>query len=459
MTRKTRSPGVQSAHGALGTEAQTAQSTLALSAVVDRPLVWRRGGSVRYVVATVQAAAKPTPAGADPRPLNVALVVDASGSMAGARLEAAKRAASVIVEALGPRDRISIVSFASDVQIHVDGSACDDAGRDAAVAALAALEPRGSTNLAAGWFQGAECVARVESIHSGSQCRVLMLSDGMANQGLVEPAELAVHASAMRDRGIFTSCVGIGDDYSTEQMQALADHGGGRMHDAERPGEIAEVVVAELRDMAHAAAEAVRVELRAPAGVRVVALGGFPTQSLNDGLACVIGSLPAGARRRAIFRLTCPAGKLGDALALQVSGAWRVPGSGAELQLDRLAPSVQFAPGRDNSAQSRDIASSIEVAQTWQADIVRAAIRMNRDGRVREAAAWLMQQLRHFERYARDLPGGAALIDELQRTARRVMRPMHERSRKEIDLAMYQRVRLQADARHEKRAEWGAFLD
>lgn len=432
---------------------------LTLSAVLDRELAWRNGGSVRYLVASVQAP-ELAPAGrSEPRPLNLALVVDASGSMSGERLQAAKRAAAGIAGALSPRDRLSVVSFSSDVQVHADAPPCDAAGSRQALAAIDSLETRGATNLAAGWLQGAECVARAAAAHPGLQCRVILLSDGQANEGIVDPAELAVHASAMREHGVLTSCVGIGDDYSTVQMQALADHGGGRMHDAQRPEEIVEVVVAELKDMAQSAAEAVEARLHAPRGMTVEAMGGYPTRHTGDGLACAIGSLPGGASRQAIFRLTCPRGETGDTLALQASVAWRRPGESNTLTIDAPAVSLRFAPGRENGPQPRNIAASVQVALVWQADVVRQAIRMNRDGRVQDAAAWLLQQLRHFERYARDLPGGPDWIAELERTARRITRPMHERSRKEIDLAMYQRVRVQEDARSVKRGEWGSFLE
>ena len=98
-------------------------ATLSLRAGLDRALAWRRGGSVRYLVAEVRAerAAESSEARAGPKSLNLSLVIDASGSMAGAKLEHAKQAALGVIRALGERGRISIVSFADDVITHVDG--------------------------------------------------------------------------------------------------------------------------------------------------------------------------------------------------------------------------------------------------------------------------------------------------------------------------------------------------
>ena len=64
--------------------------------------------------------------------------------------------------------------------------------------------------------------------HGPTQNRVIVLSDGHANRGLVEPGELGHHAAELRKRGLYTSTVGIGDNYSPVQLDAIAEHGGGR---------------------------------------------------------------------------------------------------------------------------------------------------------------------------------------------------------------------------------------
>ena len=78
--------------------------------------------------------------------------------------------------------------------------------------------------------KGSEHVARHMAQHPGTRNRVLVLSDGHANRGVTEPDLLADTAVGLRNRGIFTSTVGIGLDYSTAQLEVLAEHGGGMMH-------------------------------------------------------------------------------------------------------------------------------------------------------------------------------------------------------------------------------------
>lgn len=109
--------------------------------------------------------------------------------------------------------------------------------------------------------------------------------------------------------GILTSTVGIGDAYSTEYLEVLAVHGGGRLHDAERPEEIIEVVLAELYDVEGTVIENVCFQVGLPKGASAECISGFP--SIVDGplLASAIGSLVGNAFRDAVYAVTLPAGQ------------------------------------------------------------------------------------------------------------------------------------------------------
>jgi Ca-activated chloride channel homolog len=114
-------------------------SQLNLIAGLDRARAWRQGGSVRYLVAELSADGAAGTCAEGPA-FNLALAIDVSGSMAGDKIEAARRAARAIADALSPRDRLSIVAFDNTTELLLDARPMDADGRAAAYAAIAGLE-------------------------------------------------------------------------------------------------------------------------------------------------------------------------------------------------------------------------------------------------------------------------------------------------------------------------------
>ena len=153
-------------------------------------------------------------------PVNLSLVIDRSGSMAGAPIMAAKLAATQIAEHLSPKDRLSIVSFDYQIITHFNNLKMDTEGCNYAKRMISEIYARGNTDLSGGWFEGARCVT--EAIDSGdfNNGYVIVLSDGMANAGITNPKELEMHANELASRGIQTSSVGIGANYSPLQLDA-----------------------------------------------------------------------------------------------------------------------------------------------------------------------------------------------------------------------------------------------
>ncbi|MFN7175096.1 MAG: vWA domain-containing protein, partial [Thermaurantiacus tibetensis] len=177
--------------------------TLTLSLQPRRPALL--AGLDNALEVLVRAEAAPAPEGAGHRRrLDLALVIDRSGSMAGQPLAEAKRLAAEMVARLDPRDRIAIVTYDDAVQVPVPSRPVGE--RASILAAIAGIEAGGSTALHAGWAAGAEEAAR--AVAEADVARVLLLSDGCANHGLTDPDRIAAHCREMAEAGVSTSTYG-----------------------------------------------------------------------------------------------------------------------------------------------------------------------------------------------------------------------------------------------------------
>lgn len=436
------------------------RESLGLSAVLDRRLINVAGRSVRHLVITLRAPEPQRDNEAERLPLNLGMVIDASGSMQGPPLSAAKSATLDVLRFLQADDHFSLVSFASDVQVHAQAVRLDNRGRRTAVDAVRPLVPRGSTALCDGWLGGCEAVAtRQAAIDHPERHHVVLLSDGHANQGECDPAALARHAHELRQRGIVTSTVGIGEHYSPTQLQAIAEAGGGRMHDAELPEEIARIVMAELNDTLTTTVENLELQIGLPAGVTAELYGASPLTQHGERCDILLGSMIGGSTRQVVVKLCFPAGAPGSLLPINVKARWTAPGQ-TEFQ-SCVAPRVEaeFAAAGQCVRQPRDLATAQSVAEQWQAFIVQQAMKLNQDGQYHKAARFAEQQERHFRRYCEGVPALERLHDGLERFAPSLLRRYSAVTSKEMMLHSYKLSRHEIDHRGRAHTAFTDWLD
>ena len=427
-----------------------------VEAAFDRGFINEAGDSVRHLVVTLRA---PRLESDRPRtPLDLGLVIDRSGSMSGERLALAKEAAAGVVERLADDDHLSLVAFDDEVRVLAPATPLSGTGRDRLVGAVGRIGPGGATDLGLGWLTGVETVAAAQDELEGHRHHVIVLSDGKANRGITGPHELARHAAQLRERGVSSSAVGIGDDYSPDQLQAIAEAGGGDLHDAQHAHEIVEVVLGELNSLADTVGDDLRLAITLPFGTRAQLLGGEHSSGRGHHLSVSLGSIGSEVTRTVVLKLTLPGGQRDETVTTRVEASWREPGELARRTAPAVEATLTFGrPPRGGWPLEEAVASS--AALRWQGWIVREAIRLNGQGRCDDAVELVASELRWFERYVAGLPEGGRLVHELHRTARTVGRRMNERSRKEVHLAHYKLATARADHRMADRGPWADHLD
>ncbi len=160
------------------------------------------------------------------KPANLVFVVDTSGSMdAGGRLELVKRALSSLTELLREDDSVAIVAYADSAQVVLPPTSGLEKARIRA--ALAELATSGGTNAQAGLRLGYRLAA--ERARPGTTTRVILATDGMANQGATDVQTLLSDVAEEAARGVLLTTVGVGvDHYNDALLEQLADRGDGR---------------------------------------------------------------------------------------------------------------------------------------------------------------------------------------------------------------------------------------
>jgi Ca-activated chloride channel family protein len=396
-----------------------------LTARADRRFIRSTHRSERFVLVELEAP----PATQKPQrdPVNLAFVLDRSGSMSGQKLDLAKRAIETAVDRLLPTDRFSIVCYDDRIDVVVEGTTASREAKTNAIDRLRSIDARGSTDLGGGWLRGAEQVA-LGQVATGVN-RVLLLTDGLANVGLVDHAELARHATELRSRGVTTTTFGVGEDFDEGLLQSMADAGGGHFYFIENAAQIQDHIATEVGELLQVVAREAVLEITAPETIEVGTLSPYAIERRGSRHHVLLGDLVAEQRLEVVLRVRFGYGPIGQEVGLLVGASDRE----GVLNLAGASPmgvGWEYADDRTNDGQTRDRAVDRAVAQLFAARARQDAVRLNRAGNYAAAVAGLRGVAGRITAYADRDPELRALIGELRADEQRWAAPAPEATRK-----------------------------
>jgi Ca-activated chloride channel family protein len=295
--------------GAFALPASPAQAAqVQIGADLGHSTIDRKGGDRVYLRLSLKTlAARKT----DTRPpINVALVIDRSGSMSGDRLAAAKKGAETALERLGSDDIVSLVSYNHEVDVLREADRVG-AHRDALQKAVDSLTASGTTALHAGVKEGGEQVkAHLSDLKVN---RVVLLSDGLANVGPSTPGALAELGRELASKGISVSTIGLGLEYNEDLMQRLAASSDGNHAFVERPSDLAEIFDREFGDALSVAARDIIIQIECKSGFTPKRVLGRDAEISGSRVTLKLNQLPADNERYVVVALDVPGGLATDA--------------------------------------------------------------------------------------------------------------------------------------------------
>jgi Ca-activated chloride channel family protein len=242
-----------------------------------------------------------------PQHVDLVVVLDRSGSMSGQKINDARRAVLRLIERLSGDDRLAVVAYSNGVSTVWPLTSMTDTHRSQAAAAVRQVYTGGGTNLGGGLSEGVSALMQTPARQR--QRKLILLSDGLANQGITDPIALGNMAAGAAEHNFSVSTVGVGLDFNEIVMTTIADHGAGRYYFLEDPRTFARVFDKELQATRTVAASGLEIRIPQADGVRLVNAGGYPIIAQGNVAVVRPGDLLSGQQRTLYLTFQVPTDK------------------------------------------------------------------------------------------------------------------------------------------------------
>lgn len=350
----------------------------------------RAAADATHVLVRLVAPAQPVTentAASQRAPLDLALVIDRSGSMSGDPLKAALESTVRIIQGLRPDDRVSVVAFDDHVNVVQPLVAVGDA--QDLVNRVRRIDAGGSTALFDGWQEGVKQLAPF--VKKERIARVILLTDGQANHGLVDEGKIFEHVAKAAGAGITTSTVGLGHGFNESLLTGMAKAGEGAANFGQTADDLNEAFEEQFAILSSAFLRQVKVSIQGGSGVQARLLG----ELLEDGvtLSRKLGTLPWDSALTAVVELKIGANAQADSLLAVNFSAVTKDGAPVAFGPQILAlPEVDLATYSTLQPDVNIAAAVSEAVTAEKLDTIEALVRNGREAEAKQKLAELSQQ-------------------------------------------------------------------
>lgn len=319
-------------------------------------------------------------------PVNVAIVLDKSGSMTGEKLRKAKDAALASIDRLGPNDIVSVIAYDQTVDVIVPATKVSD--RQALRTSIERLSAGGSTALFAGVSKGAAEVRKF--LDRQRVNRIILLSDGQANVGPSSPADLGNLGASLIKEGISVTTLGLGLDYNEDLMTQLARKSDGNHYFIENSTDLARQFGYEFDDVLSVVAQEVTVGITCGPGVRPIRVLGREADITGQTVTTYVNQVYGNQEKYVLLEVEVPAALVGTERNLAnvnvsyVNMASKNPEKISRVSSTRFTGSASLVESSTNAAVMASAIEQIAVERNKQ------AVALRDQGKIEEARKVLL---------------------------------------------------------------------
>jgi Ca-activated chloride channel family protein len=287
-------------------------------------------------------------------PLNLSIVLDRSGSMAGDKMVRAREAAMFCVDQMLPTDRLSVVVFDDRIDTLFPGEPV--ANKKSMKDLISRIDARGSTALHEAWVRGGLTIT--DHLLERGINRVLLITDGQANVGITSTDEIVTQSLELFQRGISTSTIGIGADFNEDLLLPMAQSGGGNAWHVVEPEDMQRIFQVELDGLVAQFAHTVSLSLIPSDGIRIADV--LNDLELTETGRYRLPNLQAGSSLDIVVQLKLGAQAVGSTSRLLDLRMGFTPQGENAAEVVKSALSVEFVESNDDLAVNHEVVKAVQ---------------------------------------------------------------------------------------------------
>nr|WP_320189824.1 VWA domain-containing protein [uncultured Desulfobacter sp.] len=344
-------------------------------------------GDPQNVILKISLDAPTVPENTTRPRVNIALVMDRSGSMGGTKIQMAKAAAMEALSRLGKDDVFSLITYDTEVSTPVPAQKVKETR--SIIRAIKNIEAGGNTALFGGVSQGAAEIRK--NVEGDYVNRVVLLSDGIANVGPSNPSDLGRLGAGLFKENISVTTVGVGTDYNEDLMAQLAQKSDGNTYFAESGRDLPRIFAAELGNVLNVVAKQVVVTITLPSGIEPVEIIGREGRIRGNRIELSMNQLYGGQEKFALVEVRMDGQKEGSSVEIaKADVSYQDP-----FSMKTLGAQAKATARFSRNKAKIEASTNAQVVKDYQLNLnalaQEKAIELSDQGKTKEAAKKLRQ--------------------------------------------------------------------